>query len=56
MNPVLRFAAAAMIFLGTYVLAPGANQGPMLCIFITGPLGYLAGPGLGLWYGLRRAG
>jgi hypothetical protein len=27
-----------------------------LGLFITGPLGYLAGAGLGLWYGLRRAG
>lgn len=43
-------------FFGPMLLAPGANQGPMLGIFITGPLGYLVGAGLGLWYGLRREG
>ena len=30
-------------FLGPMILAPGANQGPLLGIFITGPLGALIG-------------
>ena len=30
-------------FVGPMVLTPGANQGPMLGIFITGPLGFLCG-------------
>jgi hypothetical protein len=37
-------------FFGPMLLAPGANQGPMLGIFITGPLGFL----LGLVYGIVR--
>jgi len=36
----ISFAAG---FFGPIVLAPGANQGPLLGIFITGPLGTLAG-------------
>jgi hypothetical protein len=34
-------------FFGPMIFAPGANQGPMLGIFITGPLGFLTG--LVLW-------
>ncbi|HEU4436396.1 MAG TPA: multidrug ABC transporter permease [candidate division Zixibacteria bacterium] len=30
-------------FFGPMIFAPGANQGPMLGLFITGPLGFLAG-------------
>jgi hypothetical protein len=30
-------------FVGPMVLTPGANQGPMLGIFITGPLGFIVG-------------
>jgi len=33
------------------LIAPGANQGPLLGIFITGPLGFLAG----LAWGVFRA-
>jgi hypothetical protein len=43
-------------FLGPMVLAPGANQGPLLGIFITGPAGILVGAGAGLVYGRRRSG
>lgn len=49
-------AGFAAGFFGPMLLAPGANQGPMLGIFITGPLGYLVGAGLGLWYARRRGG
>lgn len=30
-------------FFGPMIFAPEANQGPMLGIFITGPLGFLIG-------------
>ncbi|HUK22685.1 MAG TPA: hypothetical protein VLV45_14175 [Gemmatimonadales bacterium] len=38
-------------FVGPMVLAPSANQGPLLGIFITGPVGLL----VGLVWGLARA-
>ncbi len=37
---LIGFAAG---FFGPMLFAPDANQGPMLGIFITGPLGLLAG-------------
>jgi hypothetical protein len=37
-------------FFGPMVLAPGANQGPLPGIFITGPAGFV----LGLAYGIVR--
>jgi hypothetical protein len=43
-------------FFGPMILAPGANQGPMLGIFITGPLGAVAGAGYGAWQEWRGAG
>jgi hypothetical protein len=39
-------------FFGPMLLAPGANQGPLLGIFITGPLGFVAGAVLRLGYAL----
>jgi hypothetical protein len=33
----------ALGFFGPMIFAPDANQGPMLGIFITGPLGFLVG-------------
>lgn len=30
-------------FIGPMIVAPSANQGPMVGIFITGPLGFIAG-------------
>ncbi|MFO1141505.1 MAG: hypothetical protein U1E59_03795 [Amaricoccus sp.] len=41
-------------FLGPMILAPGANQGPMLGIFITGPLGFLLGLAVGVIDAIRR--
>ena len=41
-------------FFGPMVLAPQANQGPLLGLFITGPLGFAAGAIGGLIHGLRR--
>ena len=40
-------------FLGPMLFAPSANQGPMLGLFITGPLGLVAGAICGLVYSLR---
>ena len=41
-------------FFGPMVLAPDSNQGPLLGIFITGPLGLLAGAVAGYVRGLGR--
>ncbi len=46
---VVGFAGFVLGFFGPMVLAPGANQGPLLGIFITGPLGFLAGLGFGIY-------
>ena len=35
--------AFAVGFFGPLIWAPDANQGPLLGIFITGPLGFVAG-------------
>jgi hypothetical protein len=41
-------------FFGPILFAPEANQGPLLGIFITGPLGVVVGAIGGLIYGLTR--
>jgi hypothetical protein len=42
-------------FFGPIIFMPGANQGPLLGIFITGPLGFiLGGIGGGVYWLLRR--
>lgn len=41
-------------FFGPIILTPDANQGPLLGIFITGPLGFSAGALLGTVYGFIR--
>src|SRR5262245_49611802 len=49
---IIGFAAG---FFGPIVLRPDANQGPLLGIFITGPLGFVAGTvGGWLWARARR--
>lgn len=45
---VLGTLGFALGFFGPMIFAPGANQGPMLGIFITGPGGALLGALLGL--------
>jgi hypothetical protein len=42
-------------FFGPMIFAPGANQGPLLGLFITGPLGFLLGGVGGFVYGVTRA-
>lgn len=42
-------------FLGPMVLAPEANQGPLLGIFVTGPAGVVIGAIAGLVYGLKKS-
>jgi hypothetical protein len=34
-------------FFGPMIFSPGSNQGPMLGIFVTGPLAFFLGSGLG---------
>ena len=41
-------------FFGPMILAPGANQGPMLGLFITGPAGVVIGAIAGAVYAMRR--
>jgi hypothetical protein len=41
-------------FFGPIILTPEANQGPLLGIFITGPLGFLLGGIGGFAYGLIK--
>jgi len=41
-------------FFGPLVFAPGANQGPLLGLFITGPIGFLFGAGGGAIYWFAR--
>jgi hypothetical protein len=43
-------------FFGPMIFAPGANQGPLLGIFITGPAGCLLGALAGWLYWLKRRG
>jgi hypothetical protein len=45
----------AIGFVGPMILAPDANQGPLLGIFITGPLGAVLGAFGGYLVGRRRA-
>lgn len=44
----------ALGFFGPLIFAPGANQGPLLGIFITGPGGFVLGLAWGVWRALRR--
>ena len=41
-------------FLGPIIFTPEANQGPLLGIFIAGPLGFLVGGGAGFVYWAAR--
>ena len=41
-------------FFGPMVFAPDANQGPLLGIFITGPLGAVLGAIGGFVYGIKQ--
>lgn len=47
--------AFAAGFFGPIIFTPDANQGPLLGIFITGPLGFVFGMGIGVWREARRA-
>jgi hypothetical protein len=52
---VLGGIAFAAGFFGPMIFVPGANQGPLLGIFITGPAGFLAGLLWGVGRELFRA-
>lgn len=51
---VLGSAGFCAGFFGPIVLAPEANQGPLLGIFITGPLGFVVGGIAGFAYWLAK--
>jgi hypothetical protein len=42
----------ALGFVGPIIVVPQANQGPLLGIFVTGPLGFLAGVAWGAFRAL----
>ena len=44
----------ALGFFGPMIFAPGANQGPLLGILITGPIGLVIGAITGLIYWIRK--
>ncbi len=52
---ILGAIAFAVGFFGPLVWAPDANQGPLLGIFITGPLGFVFGMGWGVLRETMRA-
>jgi hypothetical protein len=53
---VIGAVSFALGFFGPMMLTPSANQGPMLGIFITGPLGFFVGLLWGAWRSWPRAG
>lgn len=48
MGTALGLIAFSVGFFGPMLWAPDANQGPLLGIFITGPLGFVVGLGVGI--------
>jgi len=46
--------AFAIGFFGPIIWAPDANQGPLLGIFITGPLGFAVGFAYGVFREVQR--
>ena len=52
---ILGAIAFAVGFFGPLIWAPDANQGPLLGIFITGPLGFVFGLGWGVFRESQRA-
>lgn len=51
---ILGLTGLAGGFFGPLILAPEANQGPLLGIFITGPLGVVIGAVVGGVIGMSR--
>ena len=41
-------------FIGPMIFTPGANQGPLLGIFFTGPLGFIVGAIVGMVIGFAK--
>jgi hypothetical protein len=51
---ILGYIGFAIGFFGPLIFTPESNQGPLVGIFITGPIGFLAGCILGAVYALFR--
>ena len=53
---VVGVAGFLLGFVGPMIVMPGANQGPLIGIFVTGPIGFLTGPIIGFanWVYKRR--
>ena len=51
---VVGAVAFAIGFFGPLVWAPDANQGPLLGIFVTGPIGFMLGTAFGWFYARTR--
>ena len=51
---ILGVIAFAVGFFGPIIWAPDANQGPLLGIFITGPLGFAVGFAYGVFREVQR--
>jgi hypothetical protein len=53
---IVGVVAFAIGFVGPIIFMPESNQGPLLGIFITGPLGAITGAVIGAVVGWRRSG
>ena len=51
---ILGAIAFAVGFFGPIIWAPDANQGPLLGIFITGPIGFFVGLAWGVFRAVQR--
>jgi len=51
---IIGFPSFLVGFIGPIILTPHANQGPLLGIFITGPIGVVIGFIAGALYAQRR--
>lgn len=52
---ILGAVGFAVGFFGPLIWSPGANQGPLLGIFITGPIGFVVGAAFGWLHARARA-
>ncbi|HEY2149143.1 MAG TPA: hypothetical protein VGH32_14480, partial [Pirellulales bacterium] len=51
---VVGFVSFLAGFIGPMIVTPDANQGPLLGIFFTGPLGFIVGAVAGMLFGFLK--